>query len=356
MAELSKLTIDLTFNDKGLHEFEDEGTRVAESLNKSYSDLDGTFVMLAKDMSEFQQALNKLNGNKLTLNSSFIQVAKTIGESYDLSVLFGQSLDDVVKKLSSVKPIVEETNNSLENTSSKFPDFRPLISLLTEVAKFYRSTESFIKIFITFFDVFRVFADVAIREFGSKLTALFISIKDSLKTGFNQFLEFLDRVKEFGKLKFDQFSEFVNQLREAGRLKFDQISNSLKSFTDDIVKFAGEFFKNAPGIRQLIILFERLSSLRIPPQIAIPLAIADCDTYDHLADKTLGRTRRNNRANPRSHIKNQRGNKPPYTNKHCIHERRINGIGTNSLRRLGRRQGEGIGGMGRNKRSGIGSC
>jgi len=274
MAELSKLTIDLTFNDKGLHEFEDEGTRVAQSLNKSYSDLDGTFVMLSKDISEFQQALNKLNGNKLTLNSSLIHVASTIGESYDLSVRFGQSLDDVVKKLKNVKPIIEEANDSLEDTSSKFPDFGPLLSLLTEVAKFYRSSESFIKIFITFFDVFRVFADVAIREFGSKLTALFITIKDSLKTGFNQFLGFLDRVKEFGKLKIDQFSEFINQLKEAGKLKFDQISNSLKSFTDNVVKFAGEVFKKSAVIRQLIALFERLSTLRIPPQIAIALGIA----------------------------------------------------------------------------------
>ncbi len=115
MAELNKLELQITISDKELRDLENQGVKVAETLNKSFSELDSTFMMLNDNASEFDRSLKLINNNKLTLNSSFLDLESTFNDLKDDSLEFGQSLETLMKNGSTF-------GNSLNQSTKKAGD------------------------------------------------------------------------------------------------------------------------------------------------------------------------------------------------------------------------------------------
>jgi len=134
MAELNKLELQITLNDKGLRDFEDQGVKVAKTLNKSFSELDSTFMMLNSNASEFSRSLKLINGNKLTLNSSFLELESTFNNLNDNSVEFGQSLETLMKNGSTFgNSINQSTRDAGEEVKSLQEDVQGSKSIIDRI-------------------------------------------------------------------------------------------------------------------------------------------------------------------------------------------------------------------------------
>ena len=273
MAEITEIELKVKTDTAGLKDIQKEFDKTSKAIQRSNEDIHSSFEQLNNDISLFQKYVEELDKSSSTFSQNSQKAFKEVGKTTDeLSEKF-KNLGLILAAGIIGPEFVDVLKFAIEKAKTIFEN-RKLISFGTEIiGPLLKPILDEIKSG-NFRNAGKIILDQINEFIVNPLKSLLGDTFNELKNKFDQLLELVNRVRDFGKLKIDQFSEFVNQLREAGRLKFDQISNSLKSFTDDIVKFAGEFFKNAPGIRQLIILFERLSSLRIPPQIAIPLAIA----------------------------------------------------------------------------------
>jgi hypothetical protein len=268
MAEITEIELKVKTDTTGLKNIQKEYDKTSRNIQKSNEGIHSTFELLNNDISLFQKYIEELDKSTSTFSQNTQNTFKELGKSTDelklqfekIGLIFAagflgpEATDILLKSITFIAKRIKQildNRNLVKQIQTAFDVFKPFIDILIQAA---RTGD-----FKTIIEVFKFFAK---------------PITDSFVNIFNGFKDLLNQASEFSKLKFDQFLEFVNQLKEAGRLKFDQISSSIRSFTDEVVKFAGEVFKKSPVIRLLITLFERLSTLKIPPQIAIALGIA----------------------------------------------------------------------------------
>ena len=267
MAEITEIELKVKTDTAGLKDIQKEYDKTSKAIQESNEGIHSSFEQLNNDVSLFQKYVEELDKSSSTFSQNTQKTFKELGKSTDelkqkferIGLIFaagflGPEVTDILLKgitfiAERIKQIFENRNLA-KQVQTAISVLKPFIDILVNAA---RTGD-----FKTIIEVFKFLAK---------------PITDSFANIFNGFKELLNRAGEFSKVKFDQFSEFVNQLKEAGKLKLDQISNFLKSVRANSGKLARDIIEIAGKYRLLITLLEGLSKLRIPPQIAIPVAI-----------------------------------------------------------------------------------
>ncbi|MEW6146100.1 MAG: hypothetical protein AB1598_13900 [Thermodesulfobacteriota bacterium] len=207
MAELSKLELQITLNDEGLRDFEDQGVKVAETLNKSFSELDSTFMMLNRNASEFSRSLKLINGNKLTLSGSFLELESTFNNLNDDSVEFGRSLETLMKNGSTFgNSINQSTRDAGEEVKNLQEDVQESKSIIDRIF------DSFVlRLAIVLITIFQVIKEV-ISGFKT-IIAILKFLNDPIGTTNRVFNETKDAIIPL----IDKSKKFVDVLRGYGK-------------------------------------------------------------------------------------------------------------------------------------------